>query len=67
MLTVVELPDTINDAEARSRLLNEFNIEVGGGLGKFAGKVWRIGLMGEGSNANYINALTGALKSILND
>ena len=67
MLTVVRLPQGLEDGPTRSRLLHEYNIEVGGGLGKFAGEVWRIGLMGEGSNPNYINALTGALSEIIKD
>ena len=45
-LNVVNIPDGVNDAEVRARLLNDFNLEIGAGLGEFAGKVWRIGLMG---------------------
>lgn len=65
MLTVAQIPEGVSDQEVRSRLLREYNIEIGGGLGKFAGHVWRIGLMGEGSNVNFVNALLGALKSLL--
>lgn len=65
MLNAVKLPDGMDDAAVRTRLLNEYNIEVGGGLGQFAGKIWRIGLMGESSNANYVNTLTAALKEIM--
>ena len=65
MLNSVILPDGVDDAKVRSKLLNEYNIEVGGGLGDLAGKIWRVGIMGESSNANHINALTSALKSIL--
>lgn len=65
MLNAVKLPEGIDDAAVRGRLLNEFNIEVGGGLGKFAGKIWRIGLMGESSNPNFVNTLVGALKTII--
>jgi alanine-glyoxylate transaminase/serine-glyoxylate transaminase/serine-pyruvate transaminase len=64
MLTVVEIPEGVDDREVRSRLLNEYNIEIGGGLGKFSGKVWRIGLMGESSTLNNINALLGALDEL---
>lgn len=46
-LTLVRVPEGVNDAVVRSGLLNDRNIELGGGLGKFAGKAWRIGLMGE--------------------
>lgn len=64
MLNAVKLPAGIDDASARKRLLDEFNIEVGGGLGDFAGKIWRVGLMGNSSNPNHIHALLGALKTI---
>lgn len=46
-LTLVRVPDGVDDAAVRAGLLNDRNIELGGGLGKFAGKAWRIGLMGE--------------------
>jgi alanine-glyoxylate transaminase/serine-glyoxylate transaminase/serine-pyruvate transaminase len=65
MLNAVKLPEGVDDAATRKRLLDEFNIEVGGGLGDFAGKIWRVGLMGNSSNANHINTLLGALKTIL--
>lgn len=65
MLNAVKLPPGIEDAPTRNRLLDEFNIEVGGGLGDFAGKIWRVGLMGNSSSANHINSLLGALKTIL--
>jgi len=64
MLTMVEIPDGLEDAEVRSRLLLDYNVEIGGGLGKFAGKVWRVGLMGESSTMNNVNALLGALDEI---
>jgi alanine-glyoxylate transaminase/serine-glyoxylate transaminase/serine-pyruvate transaminase len=65
MLNAVKLPSGLNDAAARKRLLDEFNIEVGGGLGDFAGKIWRIGLMGNSSSANHVNMLVSALKTIM--
>lgn len=65
MLNAVKIPDGVDDTIVRHRLLNEYNIEIGGGLGAFAGKVWRIGLMGESSDANHVNMLTSALRSIL--
>ena len=65
MLNAVKLPEGVEDAPVRRRLLDEFNIEVGGGLGQFAGKVWRIGLMGESCNANNVGALLAALGTIL--
>ena len=67
MLNAVVIPPGIEDAVVRKRLLNEYNIEIGGGLGKFAGKIWRIGLMGESSSQNHVNMLVSALKTIMND
>ena len=66
-ITVVRIPDGVDDAQMRARLLREHGIEIGGGLGEFAGKVWRIGLMGESSKAEYVLALLAALESILPD
>lgn len=65
-LTSVWLPDGLDDAGTRKRLLEDFNIEVGGGLGDVAGKIWRIGLMGHGARERSVAALTGALREILN-
>ena len=65
MLTSVFLPDWVDDAKTRSRLLNEYNIEIGAGLGWLKGKIWRVGLMGETCKTRYIHCLMGALKEIL--
>ena len=65
MLNAVKLPKGVDDATTRMRLLNEFNIEVGGGLGDFAGKIWRVGLMGNSATPNHVNQLVGALKEII--
>jgi alanine-glyoxylate transaminase/serine-glyoxylate transaminase/serine-pyruvate transaminase len=65
MLNAVKIPQGYDDAIVRSRLLNEYNIEIGAGLGEFAGKVWRIGLMGESSTLNHVNMLISALKQIM--
>ncbi len=65
MLNAVKIPEEINDADVRGKILNQFNIEIGAGLGDFAGKLWRIGLMGESSTKNYVNMLLAALQSIL--
>lgn len=64
-LNTVKIPAGVNDAKVRSALLNDFNIEIGAGLGPLAGKVWRIGLMGEGSRPESVDRLLTALKSIL--
>lgn len=63
-LTVVSLPDDVDDGELRSALLDEYSIEVGRGLGQFAGKVIRVGLMGESCVPANVFALLNALESI---
>lgn len=65
MLNAVKIPAGYDDATVRGRLLNEYNIEIGAGLGDFAGKVWRIGLMGESCTLNHINMVLSALKQIM--
>lgn len=64
-LTSVFIPDGIEDAPLRRRLLNEYKIEIGGGLGQFGGKMWRVGLMGESSTARNVLSLLSALETIL--
>ena len=64
-VTPVWIPDGIDDAEVRTRLLREFNIEIGKGLGGFDGRVWRFGLMGESSRPDYVLLALSALESIL--
>ena len=64
-LNSVMIPEGYNDAEIRTKLLNEFNLEIGAGLGEFAGKVWRIGLMGYSSRKSNIELCLAALKSVL--
>ncbi len=64
-LNAVRIPEGVDDARVRSRLLQEFDIEIGGGLGIFKGKVWRIGLMGAGSTENNVLLLLAALEKAL--
>ena len=64
-LNAVRIPEGVDDARVRSRLLNEHNIEVGGGLGSLRGKIWRVGLMGAGSTENNVLLLLSALQKIL--
>ncbi len=64
-LNAVSIPDGVDDAAVRSRLLKEYNLEIGAGLGALAGKVWRIGLMGHSSRAENILLCIGALESVL--
>jgi len=59
------IPEGVDDAQVRGRLLSEYNIEIGGGLGDLKGKVWRIGLMGTSSTPNNVLVLLGALREIL--
>tara|TARA_B100001029_G_C15063015_1_gene460319 strand:- start:1851 stop:2963 length:1113 start_codon:yes stop_codon:yes gene_type:complete len=65
MLNAIMIPDEINDIEFRSNLINKFNIEIGGGLGPLAGKIWRIGLMGETAKKESIYKLIDAFKKLL--
>jgi alanine-glyoxylate transaminase/serine-glyoxylate transaminase/serine-pyruvate transaminase len=65
-LNAVKVPDGTDDLAVRKRLLNEFNLEIGSGLGPLAGKIWRIGLMGYSSNYKNITYCISALKSVLN-
>ena len=60
-LTLVRIPDGVDDAATRSALLTEQNIELGGGLGKFAGKAWRIGLMGQNASIERADFIADAL------
>lgn len=64
-LTTVKVPEGIDDARVRRKLLETFDIEIGGGLGPLRGRIWRIGLMGSGSTANHVLLLLGALERVL--
>ena len=64
-LNTIFIPDGVQDAETRSRLLNEYNLEIGAGLGTLAGKVWRIGLMGHSSNGNNIDHCLKSLSEVI--
>ena len=64
-LTTALIPEGIEDTAVRGRLLNDFNIEIGGGLGQVRGKAWRIGLMGESAKESNVFALLSALEQIL--
>jgi alanine-glyoxylate transaminase/serine-glyoxylate transaminase/serine-pyruvate transaminase len=64
-LNAVRLPDGVDDVAGRKRLLTEFGIEVGGGLGEFKGKAWRIGLMGYNSRPNCVFQVLAALEQVL--
>ena len=64
-LTTTWLPEAADDAALRKALLETYGIEVGGGLGEFAGKAWRIGLMGHSARERSVTALLGALRELL--
>ena len=64
-LNAVTVPPGVDEAAVRKRLLNEFNIEIGAGLGPLKGKVWRIGLMGETSSPANVKAVLTALETCL--
>jgi alanine-glyoxylate transaminase/serine-glyoxylate transaminase/serine-pyruvate transaminase len=64
-LTAAALPGGADERALRARLLNEFGIEVGGGLGAFAGRAWRIGLMGESCRKDKLDRLLGAIQTVL--
>jgi alanine-glyoxylate transaminase/serine-glyoxylate transaminase/serine-pyruvate transaminase len=64
-LTLVRIPDGVDDATVRSGLLQQQNIELGGGLGKFAGTAWRIGLMGQNATIQRADLIADALISML--
>lgn len=66
-LNSVWAPEGIEEAQVRARLLNEFNLEIGAGLGDFAGKVWRIGLMGYSARRENVLLCLAALEAILDD
>jgi alanine-glyoxylate transaminase / serine-glyoxylate transaminase / serine-pyruvate transaminase len=65
MLTTLRLPEAVRargEAEVRRTLLSRYGVEVGGGLGKLAGQIWRIGLMGENARVIHVEALLFALR-----
>lgn len=66
-LNAVSIPEGVDDATVRSRLLQEYNLEIGAGLGPMAGRIWRIGLMGYASNRTNVLLCLGALDAVLGD
>jgi alanine-glyoxylate transaminase / serine-glyoxylate transaminase / serine-pyruvate transaminase len=64
-LNSIYVPDGVDEAAIRARLLNEFNLEIGAGLGDMAGKIWRIGLMGYSAKQENVDYCLNALKSSL--
>ena len=66
-LNAVSIPAGVEDLAVRQRLLNDYNLEIGAGLGALAGKVWRVGLMGHACNAKNILLCVDALSTVLAD
>jgi alanine-glyoxylate transaminase/serine-glyoxylate transaminase/serine-pyruvate transaminase len=66
MLNAINIPLGVDDTNVRGKLINDYRIEIGGGLGPLAGKIWRIGLMGETAKKESIQKLMDAFRKILN-
>ena len=64
-LNLVKVPEGVDEAAVRQQLLQQFNLEIGAGLGAFAGKVWRIGLMGYSARQENVQLCTSALRACL--
>jgi len=65
MINAVRIPDSVDDAKVRQRLYEEFDIEIGAGLGPLKGKIWRVGLMGHGARRENVDFLVKALRQLL--
>ena len=65
MLNTIRVPDGADDKKVRAALLRDFRIEIGGGLGEFAGKAWRVGLMGHAARRSNVFLFLSALQTIL--
>ena len=65
MLNSVLVPKGVDESDVRKRLLEEFDIEIGAGLGPLKGKIWRIGIMGHSCTTENVERLLAALKTIL--
>jgi alanine-glyoxylate transaminase / serine-glyoxylate transaminase / serine-pyruvate transaminase len=65
MINAVKIPEGADDAKVRQRLYDDFNIEIGAGLGPLKGKIWRVGLMGYGAREENIEILAKALKALI--
>src|SRR5919108_2557324 len=65
MINAIRVPEGADDAKVRQRLYDEFNIEVGAGLGPLRGKIWRVGFMGYGARAENVELLANALRQLI--
>ncbi|MFN2309419.1 MAG: alanine--glyoxylate aminotransferase family protein [Gammaproteobacteria bacterium] len=66
-LNAISVPGGVDEAAVRARLLNEYSLEIGAGLGAMAGKIWRIGLMGHAASQRNVLCCLGALDAVLGD
>ncbi|HKK14718.1 MAG TPA: alanine--glyoxylate aminotransferase family protein [Gammaproteobacteria bacterium] len=66
-LNAVSVPEGVDEAEVRRRLLEQYSLEIGAGLGAMAGKIWRVGLMGYASSQRNVLLCLGALDAVLSD
>jgi alanine-glyoxylate transaminase/serine-glyoxylate transaminase/serine-pyruvate transaminase len=64
-LNAITVPPGVDEASVRRQLLEQFNLEIGGGLGDLAGRIWRVGLMGCSSNPENVRLCVAALESVL--
>jgi alanine-glyoxylate transaminase/serine-glyoxylate transaminase/serine-pyruvate transaminase len=65
MINALKIPEGVDDVKVRQRLYDEFDIEIGAGLGPLKGKIWRVGLMGYGAREENIAILANALKKLI--
>ena len=65
-LLTIKLPEGVDDSSVRAKLLNEYNIEISAGLGVYSGKLWRIGVMGEGAREENAEKILSAIKECIN-
>jgi len=65
MINTVKIPEGVDDPKVRQRLYDDFNIEIGAGLGPLKGKIWRVGLMGHGSRVENVDLLAKALRQLI--
>jgi alanine-glyoxylate transaminase / serine-glyoxylate transaminase / serine-pyruvate transaminase len=64
-VTSMLLPEGTDDKALRKRLLEEYNVEIAGGLGDYGGRMWRVGLMGEGARHEHVDLLLDAFRTLL--
>jgi len=66
-VTAVMIPNGVDDVKLRNQLLDEFNLEIAGGIGALKGKIWRVGLMGFCSQKQFVLLFLGAIEKVLGD